>query len=224
MRLARKLLLLSMMALVALGLMAASATAQGVTVLEEEAEGNHACATLEPAAETSPTPLAQDVSGGCHVVFNSEPGTNVPLIAHTAGGPVEQSNCEISLEARVDSDGEGYVTGFTFDPPHPPSAVACTRTPCDNSNAEQLVWPIHIRETDGVERIEATFCLRSAAAAPGTAGISCHVNVPWNSEGGHAYEADLDVACDNAPFTFIEIEGHLLSDTTLATEQIEIVH
>jgi hypothetical protein len=224
MSLVRKLLFLSAVALVALGLMAASATAQGVTVLEEEAEENHACATLEPAAETTPTPLAPDVTGGCHIVFNSEPGTNVPLIAHTAGGPVEQFNCEIGLEARVDDSGEGYVTGFDFDDPHPPSSVGCVRTPCDNSSAEQIAWPIHIRETDGVERIEMTFCLRTVSSGPGSAGIPCHVNMPWNSEGGHAYELDLDVACDNAPFTFIELAGHMLSDTTLPTEQIEIVH
>jgi hypothetical protein len=50
------------------------------------------------------------------------------------------------------------------------------------------------------------------------------MQIPWSALGDHAYEGDLNVACDNAPLTFIELAGQSITDTSNELEQIEIVH
>lgn len=224
MRLARKLFLLSAMALAAVALMATSANAQ--VSIQEEAGDNHACTDLSVDHPTSPDPspitagvVAANVEGGCHVDFGSETGTNVPLFVNLGGGPMEISSCELSLEARVETNGEGWVTGFDFQDPHGSPPVGCLREPCENGNGEQLAWPVHIQETaPNVKRVLATFCVSTLDMSTST---TCVLNLPLTDLGSHNYEVNLAASCINLPP--VSISGHLLSNASEG-EQIEITH
>jgi hypothetical protein len=217
MRIARKLFLLGAMALAAMAMTAGAASAEGVIVYDEAM--NH-CGDV--------TIDVHQVDGGCHVEVESE--EDIPLYAHL-GPPLNEleiSNCEVFLEAQLGEDGEGYITEADLTPPDE-GTVPCTRAPCDEADGTMLPWAIHFNEVDGVETVEATFCLRTIQSGPGGAGTPCTVHLPWENNGGHHYEIGdsghtAEYACEN-PAVPVEIQAHFLSlEDELGEEEIEIVH
>jgi len=223
MRLARKLFLLAAMALAALALTATTANAQ-VEVIDEDGFNDH-CPAVTVVND-------HDVVGGCHVEYKSE--GDVPLVVQTAGGPVTLSSCEFHLSGRVGENGSGYIDNALLTDEVPPSNPPCTRTPCDEpSNAAhhphaELLWPIAFTEIDGVETLEATFCLRPTANPEGSGNTPCEVHLPWTDNGGHNYEIGAPTgiySCENLPPVSIT-RAHFVNETDpeLGTEDVEIIH
>ena len=225
MRIARKLFLLTAMALTALAMTATTASAQ-IEVLEED-EGHHC-----PAVTIN----VHHVEGGCHIEFFSV--VDIPLHAYIPA-KTTISSCEWYLEGRVDENGEGYIDRIILEPPHA-GAVPCTRQACDELTGTQphpdLPWPFHIREEGvGHEELEMEICLR--AGDEGNTGNWCELHLGFQNEGGHQYEigGPVESFCENNPnnpgydgnhafLPFpISFEAHLRSDPA-GEEDVEVIH
>jgi hypothetical protein len=132
MRFARKLVLLSAMALAALALTASSASA--VTV---HPEPSGSCGTVTNAPNGHGTP-----SGGCTVnAVNTEPielGTSLSMIL-----------CDNEFEAKVGGNGEGFIYGHDI--------FNCTSSvnECNESGVPDN-WPVHLNTEASME---AQFCV-----------------------------------------------------------------
>jgi hypothetical protein len=202
MRATRKLFLVGALALAALAMMASSASA--VTILQEP--GNTPC-------EDGPTLDGHEVTGGCHADFGDADG--IPLLLHTGAAEVQLSNCAVSLEARVDGNGDGWVTNQVFsNPPAPAPANSCTRTPCDEVDMFRLAWPLNITATNS---LETAFCLRAIPAGE-SQGQFCHVVLPISGS-GHAYTVGApatEYQCEGLPVEISDVE------LTAGDERIEI--
>jgi hypothetical protein len=214
MRIARKLFLLSAMALAAMAFSATSASAQ-IEVYGEPSG--------DPCSDVTFTPPTT-VEGGCHVEFVGE---EVPLEVHAPiipTGEMRISNCDVHLEAYVGPAGEGYITSAALTDTGD-AGVGCTRKPCRTAAGTFLPWEIHIvEEAPGDESVEATFCLVPTTSADGTAGTPCTVHLPLGGE-GHAYTfgdpgGPTQYFCEGLP---IHISGGFTS-SSLETEAVEIVH
>lgn len=235
MRLARKLFLLTAMAVTALALTAVSATAQET---EKSAWTEPVPGEPEPCGEV--TLDGHDAVGGCHITFQSEE-TGIPLHAYIPA-KTTISNCQVNLEGQIDSDAEGWIDSISLTPTIDPTGAACTRTECDEAapSHADLPWPFHVVEhSSGEEEVEAVFCLRAANTAEGTAGNRCEIHLEFTDLGNHDYEighatgANREAFCENNPpngtthpgLPFpLSFEGHL---TTVGTEEagsVEIIH
>jgi hypothetical protein len=231
MRFARKLFLLTAMAVTAFALTAGSASAQE-TPKTALTEAGDPCGTV--------TLVGHDAQGGCHVTFQSDV-TGIPLHAYIPA-KTTISNCDVDLEGRIGTNGEGWIDEITLT--NTGIGVPCTRTECDEpagpNHNQDNPWPFHVVEhSSGEEEVEAVFCLRPANTIEGTAGNRCEVHLEFTDLGGHNYEAGhlagagREAFCENNPpngtthptLPFpLSIEGHL---TTVGTEEagtVEIVH
>jgi hypothetical protein len=225
MRLARRFVLLMVMALAVLAMTAGSLSAQELEV-HDEADGTAPpCGTVTLSGHT--------VSGGCHAEFRSE--DNVSLGAYVPA-LVIVSNCQMHLDARIGADGEGYVTKAVLSPPAPPFGPGCTRTPCDeaatspNPHAE-FPWSIHINESAGALSTEIRVCMRTVASGEGGPSGRCTMHLPVTDQGDHNYEfgtPGLEAFCESGDFAFpVSFLGvHFLNETppSSSAEDIEIVH
>jgi hypothetical protein len=193
MRSARKLFLVGALALAALAMMASSASA--VTILQEP--GNTGC-------EDGPVLDTHVVTGGCHADFGDADG--IPLLLHTGAAEVQISNCAVSLEARVNSNGDGYVTNQVFSNPPPPApANSCTRRPCDEADMAVLAWPLDVFATNSLESV---FCLRTIQAGEGQGHTLCHIILPISGS-GHAYTVGApatEYQCEGLPVEISDVE------------------
>jgi hypothetical protein len=223
MRLARKLFLLTAMAVTALAMTASSASAQ-IEVSNEITTEHCSAVSLMPN---------HIVEGGCHIDFVSPEGENIPLHAYIPA-KTTISDCEVELEGQVGENGEGYVTEAILHDPHPGALAPCTRTACDEADHKMRPWPFHIREHGpGNEEVEATFCLRDndPDLPEGTQGIQCEVHLEFTDLGNHQYEIGhaTETFCENNapnPTTHpttpvpVSVEVHLIS----GTERVEVAH
>jgi len=210
MRLARTLLMLGAVSLLALAMTAGSASAQ----LEVHSEpGGDGCGEV--------TLVGHAVSGGCHVEAESL-GT-VTLYAYVPA-KVAISACDVYAEGYVGQDGSGYITESHLTAPSTGS-VPCTRRPCDEANGTMIPWEAHIDEpAPAEESVEATFCIRSVPSAPGTPGSSCTVHLPLFSIGTHDWEVgnSSEYFCEvSQPFP-VSIEGDF--GAVPDGERAEVVH
>ena len=232
MRFARKLFLLTAMAVAALALTAGAASAQTETpkTAFNELSGTP-CGTV--------TLNVHDAVGGCHITFQSHE-VGIPLHAYIPA-KTTISNCIVNLEGQIGSNGEGWIDSITLTQPVDPVGT-CIRTECDEAapSHADIPWPFHVVEhSSGEEEVEATFCLRAASAAEGSAGNRCEVHLEFTDLGGHNYEighlagASREAFCENNPpngtthptLPFpLSIEGHLTTVGTQEAGKVEIVH
>lgn len=203
MRIARKLFLLSALALVATAFAASSASA-AVTV-NSEATGL-GCGTVTVSGHT--------VSGGCALHANGE----VLLRGHVFGIEATTSDCQIEFTGRVGTNGEGRVSGANMS--NHAGSNACVRKPCVEAGGAMALWPAHARETGpGTEVLNSEFCI---TALDGSNTQRCLVNIPISEGADHDYESLIpDVRGTNhlnAPNC--EIDGQIHIEGT----PVEIVH
>ena len=130
------------------------------------------------------------------------------LGAHIGGGvEVQLSDCNLEVEARVDSTGRGWVTHQELTDV---SAGSCTREPCPQlpepaEPAETKAWGVTVRETGPVvprETATVLFCLVSRDSPHG-AQTHCELEVSFTeTEAGvatnHRYHAN---GGENDPLT-----------------------
>jgi hypothetical protein len=225
MRLARKLVLFAGVALMALAMSPGAVSAQELEVHDETEGVVLPCGGVALVVHT--------VSGGCHAEFRSE--GNVTLVAHVPT-PVSISNCQFHLDARIGTDGGGYVTRAVLSPPAPPFGPGCTRAHCDeaasapNPHAE-LPWTIHFNESAGALSAEIRLCLRVLSAGEGGTPGYCTLHLPVTDQGDHNYElgtSNLEAFCEPGDWDFgVSFLGsHFLNETPpgSSAEDIEIVH
>jgi hypothetical protein len=132
MRIARKLMLLAVVAVAAMAFTASSASAVGVN---DEASG-------EPCSAVSNTHHG-DGTGGCQIHATSV----TPIELATSLGMIL---CDNEFEARVDGAGEGYIYGQTLT-----NCQGGTVVPCAESGVVDN-WVVHLNAEDSME---ATFCV-----------------------------------------------------------------
>jgi hypothetical protein len=158
MRIARKTMLLALMAAAAMMLAASAASAQSVE------------ATIEATGEHCP-PVTSPTDGGCLGKATGE----ASLVGHGFGIEVVASDCNITVEGRGDEDGEGYIYSATYtgDASH-----NCTRTPCG------LPWRAHGEETSpGVESGTVEWCARPSSGPDNR----CLATDSGSDDGDHEY-------------------------------------
>lgn len=193
----------------------------------------------EAGSECPPvTAVGHQVEGGCHVEFEST-GNGIPWHAY-APAKTTIMNCDWELEARVNGNGEGYVTQaiLTAASVGPP----CNRAACDEAapSHAMIPWPLHIAETaPGDQELELTLCLRLSSAGEGDPGIVCELHLEvgnhgyelGHADGGSGRWSGAEVFCENSPPNSTEhptlafpasFEPHLV--TTGLEETVEIVH
>lgn len=223
MRLARKLVLFAVMALMTLAMTASTASAQ-IEVLDEETDEHCSEVTLGEA---------HSVIGGCHIEYQST--GEIPFFTNIPGtGIVQLWSCEFHFEARLDESGAGYVSRAVLTSPPQPS-FPCPRTPCDEPTHEELPWPMHLEEVAGEETLELTLCLRPIEGPyepEGQGNTPCTVHFEVEDLGGHNYEighpGEAEAHCEPGgwPFDVWFENAHFLNeeDPATSTEDIEILH
>ena len=219
MRIARKLVLLAIMAIAATALAAPSAlaasasqhdsrsvepqlphTAPELQVREETS--NVLCAAVNPAAGTVPSPTL--TSGGCKAHVR---GHNIRLIAHISGGiEVETFNCDWEFELRIDSTGRGWITHQEIVDSVEGPAGGCFRHPCPQlpepaEPAEAKAWGFSLRERGLVAPRETATVLLCLSPRDGEHGAQthCELEIPFTeTEAGlatnHRYHLNLNPA------------------------------
>jgi hypothetical protein len=172
MRIARKLILLAIMA------MALSATTASAQVeLTDEETGLH-CGVA---------------SSSCLV----EIGGSYWITLHlTNGVEVTAGNCSDYLVASVGEDGEGFFTVQTI------IGAFCPNKPCEATSqtaGNGDPWPLHLDELDpGVFTLHAVFCYEPAAG--GGAQRNCEIVLSVDDWGDHFYVFNaFDETCAGTP-------------------------
>lgn len=155
------------------------------------------CPTVTPAANTVPAPTV--TTGGCRVHVS---GTAITMSVHFSGGiEAYAAVCDVELDVRFDSAGEGWVIHqeFTDSVGFPGN---CTRQACpqlpENPFVEAKAWALHLRETGPVAPFETgtlLFCLVSNDDPHGPAQTHCEIEGLFSeTEGGvptsHRYHAE----------------------------------
>ena len=168
MRIARKILLLTVMAFAAMALAATAASANPVTVIDEHSA---------VGAECDPCDI--------HVVGEAV------ITALPSGVPV--SSCEDEFEGEINADGSGTIEWIGA--PHG-AAPGCNVVNCTNAATgpdpySEWHWPIsNMEETAGSVSAMVRFCLRAGAGE-----LHCDAPVDIADAGGHHYVFSTHVLC-----------------------------
>ncbi|HYI99583.1 MAG TPA: hypothetical protein VEX36_07915 [Thermoleophilaceae bacterium] len=206
MRLARKLMLLAVMAIAAMALAAPSAFAQHGPETEPLAlpANTDLSVAAEPAGTPcgnvfpSPPPASTGVfgtSGGCLVHGGA---ANVVLSGHLFGIELVDSTCNVEFDLRVSGTATGYLTHQEFTQG---TAGTCTRRPCDYPVApneepvfpqnESRPWRAFARELNvspGNEAINVLFCVENRhSLTPRANPRHCNIVVPFVETTNHRY-------------------------------------
>jgi hypothetical protein len=246
MRIARKLMLLAVMAIAATALAAPSAFAQSeplahdqtpnVRVFQEVAGVDPVCPAVSPASPPGSGTFA--TSGGCRVHASAP---NVVLRAHVFGVESVDSTCNVEFDMRVDGAGEGYLTHHEFTQG---TQGTCERRACDQSEAppfpptpgvaqsEGRPWRYHGHEEGpGNEVVTALFCIqeRSELNGPRT---HCEVSLALTSPTLHRPRVTgNDSACHGTAGFRGEVTGVFNVEAVPGTtgegqleQQVEILH
>lgn len=187
MRIARKFVLFTAMALAALAMSAGTASAE-VEVFQEDGD---VCSQVVLSG-------GHTVSGGC--LAQAETENHIPLVVQTAGGPVTLTNCNVHFDGRISGTGSGYATVIAFTNENPPTTPGCTRKACDEGdNGADIPWPFQVTEPSaGTEMLEVTLCLEPS---PDGSHTSCELHVPMTTPVSHEDEAgdNATYTCENLP-------------------------
>jgi hypothetical protein len=239
MRIARKLMLLAMLALAATALAAPAAFAQDVEpelhnqtprlIVQQEihAANDVNCPAVVPSPPPNPAPTV--TSGGCRLHVASV-GT-VPLTQHdAAGNEVVVTACTVEFDVRIDSAGEGYMAHQEFTGP----LGTCNVKPCGQvtpPTSEGRAWSFHARETEPAPREVATvlFCIEALPSGP---PAHCEITVPFSQTATHRYSfVANDAASHSAATPRCELSGTFnteaggpLSGEGQARQNVEIRH
>jgi len=206
MRLARKLMLLAVMAIAAMALAAPSAFAQhgpeteplalpANTDLSVAAEpAGTVCSNVLPA--TPPATGLFTTSGGCLVHGG---GNNVVFCGHLFGIELVDSTCNVEFDLRVSGTGTGYLTHQELTQG---TAGTCSRRPCNfpltapneepvAPQGESRPWRGYARELNvapGNEAINVLFCVENRhTLTPRTNVRHCNIVVPFVETTNHRY-------------------------------------
>jgi hypothetical protein len=241
MRLARKTMLLAMLALAASALASPSVfghntepllhnqTPRLIVQQEVHAANDVACPAVLPTPAPNPSPLV--TSGGCRFHIS---GLSINFSEHTSAGAESIiTTCNIEADARIDAAGEGYLTHQELT-----QGVlgTCTRRACAQPTpptGEGRAWSFYMQETEPAprERMVILFCLETLTTP--TSIIHCEFTLPIAQTTTHMYEfVTNDLAGHNAPnFPRCEITGILrteepagLTGENQARQNIEIRH
>ena len=223
MRLARKLMLLAVMALAAMAVAAPSAFAQGSeteplavsasTDLSVSAEPSGAlCTAVTPA--TPPASGLFDTVGGC-VVHGG--GNAIVLSGHLFGIESVDSTCNVEFDLRTSGTGTGYLAHQEFTPA---ATGTCTRKPCNQASfaapqSEGRPWRGFAFESQTgapEERITVLFCVEDRDADGGNRR-HCNVTVPFTETTNHRYTFTAnDINASGTPRC--EINGTFTTEAT----------
>lgn len=208
----RTLLATAITASALIALMATSAFAQSVEVVDE-ATGSHCPDTVVVSA-------GHDVSGGCEITAASE--EPAVTFAHIpAAGEIATSSCQSAFTANVSPRG-GYVD-VDANTIQENEATGCALEACDEaapSHAE-LEWPISgLTETGaGTETLTITFCIRVHSNFEGTGNTVCSIAVRV-VQTAHAQELTAaETPCLENPSN--ELTGHWV---TTGVDEVELNH
>ena len=243
MRLARKLTLLAVMAIAAMAVAAPSAFAQteplahdqdtGGVIVNQEPAGT-ACPAVTPVAPPA-TPEVFAAAGGCRVHIS---GTAIVLTAHVFGIESTDSTCNVEMDMRVDSGGEGWLSHLEFTQG---ATGTCTRRACHQTEAgtppptgqsEGRPWGFYGDETGpGTEVIRALFCVEPRGN-PNGALTHCDITLPLTQTAVHRYRViGTDTPCSGTAGFRGEITGTLAVEAALGTtgegqaeQNVEIAH
>jgi hypothetical protein len=223
MRLARKLVLLAMMAIAAMAVVAPSAFAQNEPLVhnqdpqaEVRAEpGGGLCPAVTPAPPAPATPEVFTTGGGCRLHIT---GPDIVLTAHVFGIESTDSTCDVEFDMRVDGQGEGYLSHFEFTPTASGQGT-CTRRACHQSEAgtppptgqsEGRPWGFWGREVaTGAINITALFCVEPRGN-PNGAETHCQIVLPLTEIANHHYRVvGNDTPCAGTAGFRGEITGTL---------------
>lgn len=210
MRIARKLMLLAMMAIAATAFMASSASAEiglpdAVEITDEDL-GTH-CGAV--------TPTPNGATGGCFLHADSETGTLVSL--ELFGEALTE--CTNSFDARINEDGHGYIYNQVFG-----GGAPCVAVPCNAVTGPGFrPWEVAVQEPrPGVEHLIANFCV-----VVGGVQIDCTIEV-----GMHIHShSEVEFFANQSPCfedDTLHVTGHWYAlanpNTTPPRREIEIRH
>jgi len=221
MRVARKSILLAIMALALSASAAASAFGQTLEV-EDELNGGH-CPPVSLVGHT--------VTGGCEVHGASE--GEVTMRQHVFGIESTVTTCETEGTGRVNEDGEGYATQAIIT-----SHGACNRQPCDEETGTKEVRPAHgVGREDsshpGYSEIgRATFCSESPSNTSHPSGeVSCLIDVPGreseiNHQGESGEPPPGEIPGIGTAGFRCELIGHWMTEAANSGEETntEVIH
>ncbi|HYI99601.1 MAG TPA: hypothetical protein VEX36_08005 [Thermoleophilaceae bacterium] len=242
MRITRKLTLLAMLAIAASALAAPSAFAQAepelhnqtprmIVAQEVHAANDIACPAVTPTPPPNPGPLV--TAGGCRGHYTA---TNVVLSAHLSAGGTEVvvSTCNVEVEKRGDSAGEGYVVHQEFTPG---TQGTCTRRACGQvtpPTSEGRAYTVYGQETEIAgqgprENAVVLFCTEDLV---NPVSSHCEVTVPFTQGTTHRYIfAANDVSGHGTAFPHCELTGTFTQEAALQTtgegqleQNVEIRH
>jgi hypothetical protein len=248
MRIARKLMLLAMLAIAATAVAAPSAFAQASTepelhnqtprlIVQQEVHAGGAdvnCPLVTPSPPVSPPALPPTTAGGgCRAHVTSGAQTIVLSNHDAAGAEAVVSVCGVEFDIRVDVAGEGYITHQEFTG----AAGTCNVRPCGQTapGGEGRIWSFWMQENEIAgnpvrERGTALFCVVSILGGPDS---HCEVSLPMSQPTTHRYRFTAVNVGGHAPAgtTRCELDGTLDVEATpgtsgeaLAEQNIEIRH
>ncbi|HYI99602.1 MAG TPA: hypothetical protein VEX36_08010 [Thermoleophilaceae bacterium] len=228
MRTARRLTLLAMLAVAATALAAPSAFAQTepelhnqtprlIAAQEVHAGADVACPAVTPSPPPNPGPLV--TAGGCRGHYTA---SNVVLTAHLSAGGTEVvvSSCNVEVDVRGDSAGEGYVAHQEMTQG---TAGSCTRRACGQvtpPSSEGRAWTTYGQETEvaGQGPREAAVVLFCTEDLANPISSHCEVTVPFFQGATHRYTfTAADVSGHGTAFPHCELTGTFNQETTLGT-------
>jgi len=203
MRIARKLALLTVMALAAMAFAASSASADSSVTVNDEQTGDQCDPCL------------------VHAVGES---------SLTAFHFIRISQCEDEFVAAIESDGSGVIHDYTNVDDGGPG---CTRQNCNeiapipNEEIGESEWPISSEETGpNAGEMEIDFCLDDDSD-PDALGTHClaDVAVTESTTVEHHYSFAVNQEC-TTPSAPVRVTGNWETEGPIATEgtDIEIVH
>lgn len=186
MRVAHKLLVAAVVALVAVAFGASPASAQ--VEVSDEATGAHCGAvTLDED---------HNVSGGCRIRAVTEIETLVRAFVPTFGF-ITVSTCEELFEAAIGEDGTGYLYS-AIHAQHEGSS--CTSVQCDEADHALRPWPFTVESTG---RMRLYYCVRNYTnTSEGDAGMVCYTTMDLVDDGNHQYELRATGAAGDASCGF----------------------
>jgi hypothetical protein len=189
MRVARKLVLVAVMAGTAVAMSASVASA-------------HVSVRAEPSADCAPCLVTADS------VVNAGGFTGTAIIAMVNGIEINTGVCEDEFDASISENGLGTISNQELH-----GGATCAKKPCGATTAESgngTAWPVEIRETaqgSGQFRAEVRFCVR-----PDSSGVDtiCHLNEILVTEANHMMVFDVPhTPCENTgpPNPTLEVLG-----------------
>jgi hypothetical protein len=242
MRIARKWMLLAVLAIAATALAAPSAFAQTEPELHNQgariaaSQEIHGAADAACPAVTPNPPVAvspTSTAGGCRIHAS---GPNVALVAHlTAGGTeVTVGSCNVEFNLRVDPDGEGWISHQEFTPG---TVGTCSRRSCGQltpptSEGRAYTAYMQEREIAGQGPREEAVVLFCTENLDGTSPGHCEITVPMSSPALHRYRFTAqDVSGHGTLFPHCELTGVFDQEAVLGTtgesqaeQNVEIRH